>query len=105
MQKKISISDISKLSNKIDLLALKIDSLSAYDDKTINQILGRITALEGLLNNNRSILNSKQAASYLGISMSNLYKLIRSNSIPFHKPSRKLYFDKSSLDKWISSNQ
>lgn len=51
-------------------------------------------------------LNTANAASYLGVSKSTIYKMVFNRRIPFYKPSGKLlYFLKSDLDKYISSNR
>jgi excisionase family DNA binding protein len=50
-------------------------------------------------------LNFVQAAQYLSISHSQLYKYTSQRKIPFHKPAGKyLYFFKNELDKWICRN-
>ncbi len=47
----------------------------------------------------------EDAAKYLGISKSYLYKLTCKNAIPFYKPNgKKIYFSKAELDKWIMKN-
>lgn len=47
-------------------------------------------------------LNFVEAAQYLSISQSTLYKLTYQRKIPAHKPSGKLlYFFKHELDEWI----
>lgn len=52
------------------------------------------------------ILNFKQAAEFLGISSSALYKITHKRAITFYKPSGKLiYFKKSELIKWLLSNE
>ncbi len=49
--------------------------------------------------------NFVQAAHYLSISHSQLYKYTSQRKIPFHKPSGKyLYFFKYELDEWIRRN-
>lgn len=48
-------------------------------------------------------LNFIEAAQYLSISHSSLYKLTYQRKIPCHKPTGKvLYFFKSELDEWIT---
>ncbi|MEO8513455.1 MAG: helix-turn-helix domain-containing protein [Ignavibacteria bacterium] len=43
-----------------------------------------------------------EAAAYLGISKSHLYKLTSGGKIPIFKPfGKKIYFDKISIDKWV----
>ncbi|MFA7421264.1 MAG: helix-turn-helix domain-containing protein [Melioribacteraceae bacterium] len=51
-------------------------------------------------------LNFVEAAQYLSISQSTLYKLTYQRKIPAHKPSGKLlYFFKHELDEWISKGR
>jgi excisionase family DNA binding protein len=52
------------------------------------------------------MLNHEEAASYLRISRSTLYKLTSSRSIPHYKPGGKLvYFKPEDLDRWLESNR
>lgn len=47
-------------------------------------------------------LSAEQAAKYLDVTISYLYKLTSSNSLPFFKPNgKKIYFRKQDLDKWV----
>ncbi len=47
-------------------------------------------------------LTADQAADYLHVSKSWIYKRTMNNQIPFHKPSKKLMFRRSELDNFIS---
>ncbi len=47
-------------------------------------------------------LNVDQAADYLHVSKSWIYKRTMNGQIPFHKPSKKLMFRRSELDAFIS---
>ena len=50
-------------------------------------------------------LNFVEAAQYLSLSHSTLYKLTYQRKIPCHKPTGKvLYFFKHELDEWIVKN-
>lgn len=52
------------------------------------------------------ILNSKEAALYLKISVSTLNKLTMRRVIPFSKPGGKLkYFEKEKLEAYITSKR
>ena len=52
----------------------------------------------------RAILNLDEAAAYLGISKSTLYKHTSVGNIAFYKPSGKLIsFKKEDLDKWLEA--
>ena len=52
----------------------------------------------------RKLLTSKEAAQYLGISLSFLRKMMMNRIIPMYKPNGKLcYFDPSDLDAYLTS--
>lgn len=54
----------------------------------------------------KAILTSDEAAQYLGISKSYLYKLTMRHQIPFYKPLGKVcYFDRLELENWIRENR
>ncbi|MHB8579912.1 MAG: helix-turn-helix domain-containing protein [Ignavibacteriaceae bacterium] len=69
-------------------------------------VLTKLNELEKLLKRNHDTpLNFVQAAQYLSISHSHLYKMTSQRKIPFHKPSGKyLFFFKYELDAWIHQN-
>ncbi len=51
-----------------------------------------------------NMLTPTEAAEYLGIKVSYLYKLMMRRVIPYYKPGGKLcYFDREDLDKWLRS--
>ena len=53
---------------------------------------------------NRKLLNSREAADYLGISLSYLRKMMMNRVIPMYKPNGKLcYFDPEDLDAYMTS--
>jgi excisionase family DNA binding protein len=69
-----------------------------------NIILSKLTAIERLLeaNNQTKPLTLPEAATFLNLSESNLYKLTSERRIPHFKPNgKKIYFDKSELVQWI----
>lgn len=50
----------------------------------------------------KEILNLTEAASFLSISKSTLYKMTHMRSIPFYKPSGKLiFFKRKDLVDWV----
>lgn len=56
--------------------------------------------------NNKTMLTAEEAASYLGISKSYLYKLTMRRCIPFYKPEGKLvYFRRDELEVWLCRNR
>lgn len=72
-----------------------------------NQILQKLESVEQLMKaETPQPLNLKQAAEYLSISKSYLYKLTCKNQITFFKPMGKLvFFNKADLDTFIFRNR
>jgi len=70
------------------------------------EILQKLEKIEELLKVQRiKPFTFNDAAEYLGISKSYLYKLTSGNKIPFYKPfGKKIYFDKVMLDEWVCQN-
>lgn len=54
----------------------------------------------------RVFLTAPEAANFLGIAKSYLYKLVMYRSIPFYKPTqRRLLFDRDELEQWLLSTR
>lgn len=72
-----------------------------------DELLRRISNIEKLLEQRKTkLLNLVEAAKYLSISQSHLYRLTSQRKIPSHKPNGKyLYFFKEELDEWVRSGQ
>ena len=71
-----------------------------------NIILDKLTTIENLLKGQtEKPLTFDEAARYLDISKSHLYKLTSANKIPHYKPQgKRLYFSKSELNTWLLRN-
>lgn len=54
---------------------------------------------------NGKYLNTKEAAQYLGYSLSGFKKLLAQGLIPYTKPKGKLYFKVDELNKFIENNR
>ncbi len=65
------------------------------------QMEGRIQALEDIMLCQKEILNFDEAAAYLSMSKSTLYKLTSKKEIPHYKPNRFVFFERAELDGWI----
>ena len=73
-------------------------------------IIVRLNAIERKLDElaalNKETLNLKEAARYLNMSCSHLYKLTSAKEIPHYKPrGKQVYFEKRELDKWLLQNR
>lgn len=54
----------------------------------------------------REVMTSEEAAQYLGIRLSHLYRLTMRKEIPHYKPRGKImYFRRAELDNWVLSNR
>lgn len=70
----------------------------------LKQVADLITA--NIINTSKEVLTSDEAAKYMGISKSYLYKLTMGRQIPHFKPNGKMcYFDRLELEKWLKSNR
>jgi len=50
----------------------------------------------------KDLLTTVEAAEYLGLKKSYLYKLMMKKKIPYYKPHGKLcFFDRNELDQWL----
>lgn len=64
-----------------------------------------VEKLKSLLYAAKEVLNLEEAATFLGISKSSLYKMTHNQVIPFYKPNNKMvYFEKTELLKWLRQN-
>ena len=74
-----------------------------------NEILRRLEQVEQLLRKQnllqKGILIIEEAAEYLAISTSHLYKLTARKLIEHFKQGKKVYFKKESLDRWMLTNR
>ena len=76
----------------------------------MEQLMRKLEEIEKLiLDQNllqKKVLNMEEASKYLGLSVSHLYKLTSSDSIPYYKPNgKKLYFNREELDQWLLRNR
>lgn len=54
----------------------------------------------------KQVLTSDEAAKYMGVSKSYLYKLTMRHEIPHYKPRGKMcYFNRQELEQWLQRNR
>lgn len=54
----------------------------------------------------KEVLTSDEAARYMGVSKSYLYKLTMRQQIPHYKPMGKMcYFNRIELEQWLQNNR
>lgn len=70
----------------------------------LKKVADLVTA--NIINCTKEVLTSDEAAKYMGISKSYLYKLTMRQQIPHYKPMGKMvYFDRLELEKWLKLNR
>lgn len=70
----------------------------------LKQVADLITA--NIINTSKEVLTSDEAARYMGISKSYLYKLTMTKQIPHYKPMGKIcYFNRQELEQWLQLNR
>ena len=74
--------------------------------KGYEEIIKRITALEEqILSGIIKPMNLMEAAAYLGLAPSYIYKLTHKHLIPHYKPTgKRVFFYKKELDEWITKS-
>lgn len=74
--------------------------------KRVAELQGRVQSLEQLLHQGKDVLTLEEAAKFMGIARSSLYKMTHEQTIPFYKPNGKMiFFEKSDLLAWVRKNR
>ncbi|MCW3785486.1 helix-turn-helix domain-containing protein [Plebeiibacterium sediminum] len=73
-------------------------------------ILKKLESIEKMLTEQntlkKEVISFNEAAIYLELSHSHLYKLTAAGSIPHYKPNgKKVYFKRLELDSWLLRNR
>ena len=73
-------------------------------------IIEKLNSIEKMLKEQKllkkEVLTSREAAIYLGLSLSYLYELVSNKTIPAFKPNNgKLYFKRKELYNWMLSKR
>lgn len=72
--------------------------------KMVDGLKQEVESLRNVIGAAKEILNLEEAAIFLGISKSTLYKMTHKQVIPFYKSNKLVYFEKSELLKWLRQN-
>ena len=74
--------------------------------RQIEELQKRMDAVEDILDNTKEVLSVEEAARFMDIARSSLYKMTSDRSIPFYRPNGKMiYFEKADILKWIRKNR
>lgn len=70
----------------------------------LQELADLITA--NIISTTKAVLTVDEAARYMGVSKSSLYKLMMRKLIPYSRPNGKVcYFDRKELETWLMSNR
>jgi len=73
----------------------------------MDEILERLAEIKGYaLLAAKDMLTVEEAALYLGLSKSRVYKMTFDHEVPYYKPNGKtVYFEKADLTAWMHKNR
>jgi len=72
----------------------------------IESLQKRMDAVEDILDNAKEVLSVEEAARFMDIARSSLYKMTSERIIPFYRPNGKMiYFEKADILEWIRKNR
>lgn len=77
--------------------------------RAVSELLEKVNRIEEILLNNsviqeeikeeNDVMNTKECAEYLKVSVVSIYMFIKRGAIPYYKVGRKKYFKRSEIDK------
>ena len=74
--------------------------------KLIADLQKRVETLEDMLEAGKEVLTVDEAAKFMGMARSSLYKMTSDQTIPFYRPNGKMiFFEKSDILSWIRKNR
>lgn len=74
--------------------------------KYIAELEKRVRNLEDKFDSGKEVLTLQEAAQYMGIARSSLYKMTSNQTIPFYRPNGKLiFFERDDILSWIRRNR
>ena len=74
--------------------------------KLIADLQKRVETLEDMLDAGKEVLTVEEAAKFMGMARSSLYKMTSDQTIPFYRPNGKMiFFEKTDILSWIRKNR
>lgn len=85
--------DNNRNENSSEVLRRQVDALTK-----------KVESLSNVVCAAKEVLNLEEAAIFLGVAKSSLYKMTHNQTIPYYKPNNKMvYFERFELLKWLRS--
>ena len=88
------------MENPFEIIIEKIDNIERMLIKLSNK-----QNAETMVSNSEEFLSIDKVADYLNLSKSAIYKFTMKNEIPYFKRSRKLYFKRKEIEKWLEEGK
>jgi excisionase family DNA binding protein len=85
------------MENPFEIIIEKLNSIEALLKSMSRVDNGNVAVTE--------ILNVDEAANYLSVTKSHIYKQTSQNEIPHYKRGKKIYFKRSELDEWLTKHR
>lgn len=85
------------MENPFELIMQKLD--------TIESLLRNVSVSDKQSAPVAEVFNLNQAAEYVSLSKSAIYKKTSEKNIPHFKKGKKLYFKRSELDEWLTEDK
>lgn len=85
------------MENPFEMIIEKLNSIEALLKSMSRVENGNVTVTK--------ILNVDEAAKYLTVTKSHIYKLTSQNEIPHYKRGKKIYFKRAELDEWLTKHR
>ena len=93
------------MENPFELILEKINTIEHLLRTLIKNENGTGLKNEKALVTFNEVLNLNQAAEYISLSKSAIYKKTSERNIPHFKQGKKLYFKRSELDEWLTGQR
>ena len=79
-----------------------ISGQAPEQERRFAELQERVDKLESICFASKEVLTLEEAAAFLGVKKSTLYKMTHFSRIPYYKPAGKLiFFEKSALLDWV----
>ena len=89
------------MDNPFEIIIEKLNNI----ENLLKQRQTNITASQQKQSSENEIMNLSQAATYMSLSKSTMYKHTSTREIPHFKRGKRVYFKKTDLDEWLTKNK
>jgi excisionase family DNA binding protein len=92
--------------NDLLLTPIRLDELETLIENSVSKALRKnAITTTGNQSDTNQLLNAKEAAKFLNLSVQTIYLMVSRGDIPVNKKNHRLYFLKSELTEWIKQGR